>query len=86
MGPVTASSWKHLPEPSRKDDLHFAALFTPEEAEQLTQGFLPESMDDKWFIYFEDGWLRFHRSWTGAFIYALRLDGSAMAFAWPSRG
>ncbi|MFJ5485933.1 hypothetical protein [Pectobacterium actinidiae] len=42
----------------------------------MKQGVIPKQMEDKWFIYFEDGWLRFHRSWTGFFIYALKLDGS----------
>jgi hypothetical protein len=42
----------------------------------MIQGHIPQDMDDKWFIYFEDGWLYFHRSWTGACVYALRLDGS----------
>jgi len=42
----------------------------------MMRGLVPGRMEDKWFIYYEDGWLRFHRSWTGAFIYALRLDGS----------
>jgi hypothetical protein len=77
MEQATGASWKHLPEPSHKEDLRFTALFTEEEAEQLVLGFVPEHMEDKWFIYFENGWLRFHRSWTGAFIYALRLDGSS---------
>ena len=39
-------------------------------------GHIPEDMDDKWFIFFEKGWLYFHRSWTGACIYGVRLDGS----------
>jgi hypothetical protein len=38
-------------------------------------GHIPADMDDKWFIFFEDGWLYFHRSWTGDCIYGLRLDG-----------
>ena len=42
----------------------------------MKQGIIPKQMEDKWFIYFEDGWLRFHRSWTGFFIYAVKLDGS----------
>lgn len=40
-------------------------------------GLVPEQMEDKWFIYYEDSWLRFHRSWTGVFIYGLRLEGSS---------
>jgi hypothetical protein len=73
---ATSSSWKHLPPPAEREPLGFEALFTDEEAEQLMLGLVPDQMEDKWFVYYEDGWLRFHRSWTGAFIYALRLDGS----------
>src|SRR5436190_21727842 len=42
----------------------------------MMRGLVPKQMEDKWFIYFDGGWLLFHRSWTGALIYALRLDGS----------
>jgi hypothetical protein len=51
---------------------------------------VPKDMEDKWFIYFErgpanrppeaqesaspQGWLLFHRSWTGACIYGLHLE------------
>jgi hypothetical protein len=46
-------------------------------------------MDDKWFIFFEKGWLYFHRSWTGHCIYAVRLDGSPAGVriveAWANR-
>ncbi len=52
-------------------------------------GHLPRDMDDKWFIFFSNGWLYFHRSWTGACIYGVRLDGSPtgvrVADAWASR-
>lgn len=75
---ATSSSWKLLEPPSEREDLKLQALFTDADAEVMMQGFVPKQMEDKWFIYFEDGWLRFHRSWTGAFIYAVRLDGSPM--------
>ena len=71
-----ATSWKHLPPPAEREPLGFEALFTDAAAEQLMLGLVPDQMEDKWFVYFDDGWLRFHRSWTGAFVYALRLDGS----------
>lgn len=76
MERATADSWKHLPDPSKKEDLQFSMLFTDEEADQIMLGLVPQKMEDKWFIYFKEGWLRFHRSWTGAVIYALRIDGS----------
>jgi hypothetical protein len=73
---ATSSSWKNLPPPSEQEPLGFEALFTDAEAEQIVLGLIPGQMEDKWFIHFSDGWLHFHRSWTGALIYALRLDGS----------
>jgi len=34
-------------------------------------GFIPECMEDKWFMYFEDNVLYCHRSWTGQFVYKI---------------
>jgi hypothetical protein len=86
---ATRSSWKCLPPPEATAPLGFDAVFTDAEAEQLMLGVVPERMEDKWFIYCEDGWLRFHRSWSGALIYALRLDGSPggvrVVEAWVNR-
>jgi hypothetical protein len=76
MTRATHSSWKTLPAPSRKEPLGFEALFTDEEAEQMMEGLIPNQMEDKWVVYYSEGWLHFHRSWTGALIYCLRLDGS----------
>jgi hypothetical protein len=72
---ATSSSWQHLPLPDEREPLGFDALFTDADAEHLMLGLIPQEMEDKWFVYFENGWLRFHRSWTGYCIYALRLDG-----------
>ena len=36
---------------------------------RIRHGLLPEAMEDKWFAYFENGRIHFHRSWTGAKIY-----------------
>jgi len=73
---AASSSWKRRELPVEREDLKLEAFFTDADAEEMMQGFIPKQMEDKWFIYFEDGWLRFHRSWTGAAIYALRLEGS----------
>ena len=73
---ATQSSWRTSPPPSAQEPLAFEAVFTDSEAELMMLGAIPADMDDKWFVYFHDGWLHFHRSWTGFHIYALRLDGS----------
>jgi hypothetical protein len=76
MTRATEASWKHLPAPDRREPLGFEALFSDEEANKLVDGLVPEEMEDKWFVYYADDWLRFHRSWTGALIYCLHLAHS----------
>lgn len=57
--------------------------FSAEEMRSIKLGFRPDSMDDRWFIYYEEDRLYLHRSWTGhcIFIVHLRSDGrSCVAF------
>jgi hypothetical protein len=60
-----------------------------EQYEAAQKGLIPNAMEDKWFIYFEDGWLNFHRSWTGYCIYRLRFepqgDSYTVAEAWVNQ-
>ena len=46
-------------------------------------------MEDKWFVFEDDGWLYFHRSWTGYGVYWVRLfdkpTGGDIVEAWVSR-
>lgn len=69
--------------------LEVSEVFSDAVAERMRGGHIPVDMDDRWFIYFEDGWLHFHRSWTGAHIFALRLDASPVGVqvmdGWASR-
>jgi len=87
--PATRSSWKRLEAPVKREDLALHLLFNDADAEKMMESFVPHQMEDKWFIYFEEGWLWFHRSWTGALIYAVRLDGCTAGVrvieSWVSR-
>ena len=47
--------------------------FTEQEYERIRLDFIPESMEDKWFMFTEDDTLYIHRSWTGHCIYQLTL-------------
>jgi len=76
MKSVTKDSWKTLPIPDKRQLLGFEGFYTDADAERMMRGLIPEQMEDKWFIYFQEGWLYFIRSWTGAYIFALKLDGS----------
>jgi len=45
-----------------------ALSFTEEQYQKMQKGLIPKAMEDKWYVYFENDWLYFHRSWTGAGI------------------
>jgi hypothetical protein len=86
---ATRDSWKTLPLPSQREDLRFAESYSATEFEAIKQGLVPVEMEDKWFIFSEDGWLYFHRSWTGAAIYGIRFesteDGASPVESWTNR-
>lgn len=89
MSPATRTSWKTLPAPAMRERLEVPEIFSDLAGERMIEGHVPNDMDDRWFIYFENGWLHFHRSWTGALVFALRLDGCAAGVriveGWASR-
>ena len=59
--------------PETRESFALKASFSRSEFERIKIGFIPQQMEDKWFIFLEEEWLYFHRSWTGVCIYALRL-------------
>jgi len=72
--PITRDSWptrQDMPEETRKLSLHRS--FSADEFARLERGLLPAQMEDKWFAFYEDGWLNLHRSWSGVCIYRVRL-------------
>jgi len=86
---ATRESWKVLPLPATRADLGFAESYTSDEFERMKRGIIPQEMEDKWFVFYEEPWLYFHRSWTGACIYALRFrssdSGVSAVESWVSR-
>jgi hypothetical protein len=86
---ATRGSCTVRPVPDARAPLDYARRFTREEHARIVRGLVPAKMEDKWFVFFEEGWLYLHRSWTGACIYGVRLaeddDGSVVVEAWVSR-
>jgi O-acetyl-ADP-ribose deacetylase (regulator of RNase III) len=86
---ATRGAWKNLPLPEARSRLPYQRQFDARESERLRVGLHPLQMEDKWFIYLEDDWLYFHRSWTGFCIYAVRLSAVGrsrrVVEAWVSR-
>lgn len=40
----------------------------------VSQGLIPNSMDEKWFIYYEDPWLYIHRSLSGICVFKIKFQ------------
>lgn len=87
--PATRASWQLLPEPEQKEMFEFAVSFTKAQADKLRRGHVPRVMEERWFVFFEDDWLIFCRSWSGAWIYGLHLapshKGMSVDQSWVSR-
>jgi hypothetical protein len=80
MKPALKSDWMTEPMPASAEALPFSAVFTPDEFRNITFGLIPEAMEDKWFIYYDEPWLYLHRSWTGHCIYKVRFRESPAGF------
>ena len=65
------SDWQNTPMPEQHASFSLERTFSLEQMRRLQNGLVPEQMEDKWFIYFDDNTLYFHRSWTGFCIYAM---------------
>lgn len=86
---ATRNDWKIHAMPDIRAKLEINRRFSLEEYESLSYGLIPTAMEEKWFIFLEDDWLYFHRSWTGLCIYQVQLvlveDGYKITEAWVNR-
>jgi hypothetical protein len=59
--------------PDARKELLLDGRYTRKEYVTISQGFVPQSPADKWFIYLEDEWLNIHRSASGSCIFQLQI-------------
>ena len=60
--------------PSESKLLLLEEVYTAAEFNNITEGLIPERMEDKWFIFYEAPVLYLHRSWTGFCIFAVYFE------------
>jgi hypothetical protein len=57
--------------------------FQENEMQGIKRGFVPPTFDERWYIFYEEGRLYFHRGWTGFCVYVVRFRESKRGFnAW----
>jgi len=74
MNTATPSDWETQELPAARTSIALDRVFSRDELALIRRGLVPEQMEDKWFIYWADGKLSFHRSWTGFCIYIVSFD------------
>ncbi len=86
---ATAVSWPNKPMPNTRKELLLDGRYTREEYVTISQGLVPQSPADKWFIYLEDEWLYCHRSTSGSCIFQLQItpdgDGYTANLLWVNQ-
>src|SRR4051794_8426430 len=79
---ATRQSWPNIkPLPDQRSRLSLQRVYTEQEYERIRLGFIPERMEDKWFMFNEEDTLYIHRSWTGDCIYQLTFVKEAAGYA-----
>ena len=71
MKAAKPADWKTEALPRMRTTIRLDRTFLPQEMRSIRRGLVPEQMEDKWFIYWKDDTLFFHRSWTGICIYVI---------------
>lgn len=71
---ATKMDWRCNRAPKNKEYSVVEHSFSSKELEIMKRGYIPGTMEDKWFCYYENGALHFYRSWTGNLIFSVVLN------------
>lgn len=86
---ATRASWRTEPLPDRRASLSVRRVYSAAEYARIARGFIPQQMEDKWFIFLEGDRLYLHRSWTGLALFEVRFEPHGgdyvLAEAWVNR-
>lgn len=71
---VMKKDWKTVEMPAKREHFVLEEELTAQDIQKIKEGHEPQEMEDKWFMYYEDGKLFIHRSWTGYCIYIVEIS------------
>lgn len=72
---------KHEKMPAQSVVRPFEKTFSGLDACLVRRGFIPQEMEDKWFIHRHGDEMHFRRSWTGHLVFAVRIQDAPGAVA-----
>ena len=82
-GRAEKDSWHSKPMPEQQTNLELNVQFTKSDMEKIKLGFIPQEMEEKWFIYYADNEdkLYLYRSWTGICVYIVKFEKVGDSYA-----
>lgn len=78
--PARPTDWTTEPLPEHCVTIPLDRMFSADDMDRIHLGLIPEVMEDKWFIYWRDQALHFHRSWTGRCVYVVHFASEGGAW------
>jgi 8-oxo-dGTP diphosphatase len=71
------ADWQTKRLPSKHTTIALDRRFAPHEMQRIKAGLIPEEMEDKWFIYWQNDTLFFHRSWSAFCLFVVHFAKDA---------
>jgi len=71
---VKSQDWPVTVMPDATAEAALDRKVSEREYRSLIDGFRPQEMDERWFMYVEEDWIYLHRSWTGFCIFKAKLE------------
>ena len=71
---INPQDWKIVPMPEETETFYSGRVLSSHEYNKLHEGLKPTQMEDKWFVYYKEQRIHFHRSWTGHCIFIAEVE------------
>lgn len=84
------TSWSNGPLPAERERIEFDQIYSSEAFQKITKGYIPNELEDPWFMFFEDDCLYIHpNDGIGQCVYEVHFERKGneyrIAEIWASR-
>lgn len=77
---ATKQDFNIQPFPDAHVTIDINLSYSKKDRLKIIKGLIPREMEDKWFVFFDQGVLNFHRSWTGFCVYRVYCNDDGNKF------
>ena len=77
---ATADSWHTEPMQGQPVELPMDFALSDAQMAVIALGHIPEVMEDHWFMYCDESWIRYYRSWSGLCVFEARYEKAAKGY------